>query len=206
VINEESPEIDPAAEAGLLAKVEKWIPRVDAVLTTGSLSKGLRSDFYAEILDRARSRGKVTAIDAAGEVLRMGTLARPDFMKPNLQEFHEFAGAYSCSMLAAQTAITLGEAGAVLLYNGTSIYASPPRVEKINPIGAGDAFSAGYLKCLLDGGTPADCLRWAVAAGACDAGTVRPGDIDYERFRLMLRRCTVGRGFSPRSTFETNAG
>src|SRR5262249_4388536 len=53
VINEESPPIEPHAGAKLLAKVERWIPRVNAVLTTGSLSVGLPQDFYARILDYA---------------------------------------------------------------------------------------------------------------------------------------------------------
>jgi tagatose 6-phosphate kinase len=188
VINEESPEIETNAASRLLAKIEKWIPRVDAVLTTGSLARGLNPAFYAEVLDRARSRGKLTAIDAAGEVLRTGMLARPVFMKPNLEEFHEFTAAQPLSILAPQTAVTFGEAGAVLLYEGKSIYAFPPSVERGNPIGAGDAFAAGYLRCMLDGGRPQDCLRWAVAAAACDVATVRPGSVDYECFRLMLSR------------------
>ena len=121
VINEESPEIEPEAPSKLLAKIEKWIPHVDAVLTTGSLSLGLPADFYAEILDRAKSRGKLTAIDAAGQVLRAGMLAQPVFMKPNLEEFREFAGAQPISMLAPHTAVTFGEAGAVLLYEGNCI-------------------------------------------------------------------------------------
>jgi tagatose 6-phosphate kinase len=186
VINEESPEIEPDTPARLLARIEKWIPRVDAVLTTGSLSQGLRSDFYAEILDRARSRGKLTAIDAAGDVLRVGMLARPVFMKPNFEEFLDFAGGHALSMLAPQTVITFQEAGATLICDGNCIYAPPPCVEKNNPIGAGDAFAAGYLKCLLDRGRPEDCLRWAVAAAACDAATLRPGCIDPESFRAML--------------------
>jgi 1-phosphofructokinase family hexose kinase len=188
VINEESSQIEPGSAARLLAKVEKWIPRVDAVLATGSLSQGLPSDFYAQILDRARSRGRLTAIDAAGQVLRVGALARPVFMKPNLEEFHEFAGGQALSMLAPHTAITLGEKGAVLIYGGKCIYAAPPRIEKNNPIGAGDAFAAGYLKCLLDRGRAEDCLRWAMAAGISDAATVRPGFIDYDAFRIVLRK------------------
>jgi fructose-1-phosphate kinase PfkB-like protein len=193
-INEESPEIEPGTDTRLLAKIELWIPRADAVLTTGSLSRGLRSDFYAEILDRARLRGKLTAIDAAGQVLRIGMLARPVFMKPNLEEFREFAGEQALSMLAPHTAITFQEAGAVLLYDGNCIYAPPPRVERNNPIGAGDAFAAGYLRCLLDHGGPELCLRWAVAAAACDAGTFLPGCIDYESFREMLSKAQTKSG------------
>jgi len=186
VINEESPEIELGSASKLLGKIEKWIPRVDAVLTTGSLALGLPVEFYAEILDRAKSRGKLTAIDAAGQVLRAGMLARPVFMKPNLEEFREFAGTQPVSMLAPQTAVTFGEAGAVLFYGGTCIYAAPPRVERTNPIGAGDAFVAGYLRRLLSGGSPEDWLRLAVSAAAGDAATVRPGSIDYGYFRTLL--------------------
>src|SRR5207247_2334328 len=89
VINEESPQIDPGARAKLLNKIDRWIPRVDGVLTTGSLSTGLPDELYAGILDRARSKGKITAIDAAGSALRLGLLARPVFMKPNTEEFSQ---------------------------------------------------------------------------------------------------------------------
>src|SRR5215831_11162729 len=41
VINEESSLVEPAAVKKLLSKVERWLPRVDGVLTTGSLSMGL---------------------------------------------------------------------------------------------------------------------------------------------------------------------
>jgi tagatose 6-phosphate kinase len=188
VINEESPEIEPMSARKLLAKIEKWIPRVDAVLTTGSLSRGLRSDFYAEILDRARHGGKLTAIDATGEALRQGVLSHPFFMKPNAEEFREFLDGQNLSMLAPHAAVTFGEAGAALIHNGNCIYASPPRVEKNNPIGAGDAFAAGYLKCLLNHGDAENCLRWGMAAAACDAATSRPGFIDYTAFRSLLSK------------------
>jgi tagatose 6-phosphate kinase len=188
VINEESPEIEPHSAAKLLAKVEKWIPRVRGVLATGSLSQGLSSDFYAEILTRVRSRGKLTAVDATGPVLRKALLARPVFMKPNRKEFNEFISGQTVSMLAPHTAITFGRAGAVLIHNGDCMYAYAPCIEDQNPIGAGDAFAAGYLKCLLDGGNTRDCFRWAMAAAACDVATLRPGFIDYANFKLFVSK------------------
>src|SRR5262249_9103934 len=115
VINEESPQVDSVCAAQLLAKIDRWIPRVDAVLTTGSLPQGLPTDFYAEILDRGRTRGKVGAIDASGEVLRLGLFAQPVFMKPNRDEFTQLTRRSSKSSflsLAPHTALTLGHAGA----------------------------------------------------------------------------------------------
>lgn len=186
VINEESPEIEPGSAQRLIARIERWIPRVDAVLTTGSLPRGLQTDFYAQVLDRARARSKVTAIDAAGQVLREGMAAHPFFMKPNWEEFCQFTDGQMLSMLAPHSALTFGEAGAALFYDGTCIYGAPPRIERNNPIGAGDAFAAGYLKSLLDGAKPEDCLRSALAAAACDAATLRPGFIDRDAYDSML--------------------
>jgi len=197
VINEESPEIEPDSAARLMGRIEKWIPRINAVLTTGSLSRGLPTDFHAEILARARARGKLTAIDATGRVLREGSLARPLFMKPNAEEFRQFINGQTVSMLARHTAITFGKAGAALIHNGSCIYASPPRISDVNAIGAGDAFVAGYLKCLLDGGRAEDCFRWAMAAAACDAATLRPGFIDYTDFQLLASKALTTSGSNP---------
>ena len=186
VINEESPEVLPEAAARLLSVVEKWIPRVDAVLTTGSLSRGLPAHFYAEILDRARSRGKRTAIDATGQVLRIGLLARPTFMKPNAQEFLRLTAESSLSFIAEHTALTFGKAGAALIHNNECLFASPPHIYDTNPIGAGDAFTAGYLKVLMTGAGARESFQFAIAAATCDAATLRPGFIDRKTVQNLL--------------------
>jgi 1-phosphofructokinase family hexose kinase len=188
VINEETPQIDSGACEKLIAKIRRWIPRVEGVLTTGSLSTGLPEDFYAQILDEARMRGKITAIDAAGAVLRCGLLAYPAFMKPNRQEFFELtngSSTFKVFALAPHTALTLGEAGAVLVHEAQCLYATPPHLFDTNPIGAGDAFAAAYLKFLLDRRPAAECLRFAMAAAASDAGTLRPGFIHRSQVRAL---------------------
>jgi 1-phosphofructokinase family hexose kinase len=188
VINEESPRVEPGAGPKLLAKIEKWIPRADAVLTTGSLSQGLSDDYYADVLDRARSKGKLTAIDATGNSLRLGLLTRPHFTKPNAEELFELTrGSNSSSvlMMARHTALTFGKAGALVIHEGTCIYALPPRIFHANPVGAGDAFTAAYLKTLLDNASAADCLRVAMAAAACDAATLGPGFVDPSQVQSL---------------------
>lgn len=191
VINEESPQIAAKAATSLLAKVRAWIPRVDAVLATGSLSRGLPDDFYAQILEHGRAHRKVTAIDATGEALRLGLLARPDFMKPNTSEFFQLthhANASGIFVLPAHSTLTFGEAGALLIHEGRQLYARPPRLFDVNPIGAGDAFAAAYLKYLLDRRPAAECLRFAMAAAASDAATLRPGFIDIPQFEILARQ------------------
>ena len=186
VVNEESSEIEPRSAEKLLSVIERWIPQVDAVLTTGSLSLGLPTCFYAEVLDRARCLRKLTAIDATGAALKVGLLARPAFMKPNAEEFAQLTAGSSISLLAAHTALTFGTAGAALIHDGKCLFAIPPRIYGTNPIGSGDAFAAGYLKGLLSGADAEQSLRWAIAAAACDAATMRPGFVALRDVEALL--------------------
>jgi len=188
VINEESSPVDSGAISKLLATVKRWIPRVDAVLTTGSLATGLPSYCYAQILEYARQHGKLTAIDAAGDVLRFGLQTQPTFAKPNTDEFFQLTRGSDLPRaftLASHTALTFGTAGAVLIHEGRCISARPPQIFHANPIGSGDAFAAAYLKYLIDSRPAADCLRFALAAAASDAATLRPGYIEVSLFQSL---------------------
>src|SRR5207247_1546629 len=89
VINEESPPLEKNAAERLLKIVDELLPRVTAVLASGSLAQGLEPDFYRYVLERARSSGKFTALDATGPALSEGIQARPDFLKINAHEFGE---------------------------------------------------------------------------------------------------------------------
>jgi fructose-1-phosphate kinase PfkB-like protein len=53
VINEESGPVDFDIEDRLLEIVDKWIPESSALLVTGSLPRGFRSDFYRRVFERA---------------------------------------------------------------------------------------------------------------------------------------------------------
>ena len=200
VINEESPQVEPAAVAALLKKVDRWIARADGVLATGSLSMGVPVELYAEVLDRGRCRGKISAIDATGAALRTGLTVRPNFMKPNTAEMRELFEAATISVLAAHTAFTFGKTGAVVLHEGQCLYAAPPRIFTANPVGAGDAFNAGYLKSLLERRPAVDCLRLALAAAASDAGTLRPGWIDVSQ--VVSLAAEVEPRFTPAASAE----
>src|SRR5712671_861529 len=193
VVNEESQILEDNASERLLQIADKWIPLVDAVFVTGSLSQGLAHDYYRYLLERARSLGKFTGLDAAGPALAEGINARPGFLKLNAQEFGELAGVSvpntrhvidylrnSGSEPAHHTAVTFGGAGAILSVNGQFWEAAPPEVFDTNPIGSGDSFAAAYLYEFMRSGEVEQAFRCALAAGAVDAGSVRPGVVNAE--------------------------
>jgi 2-dehydro-3-deoxygluconokinase len=65
-----------------------------------------------------------------------------------------------------QAVLKLGAEGAVAAVDG-ELHRQPPRpVRAVDPVGAGDAFVAGYLAGVLDGCAGPDCLSTGVACGA----------------------------------------
>jgi ribokinase len=85
----------------------------------------------------------------------------PDLLVVNRYEYEVIGPARGL------VALTLGAEGAVLLEGGRELArATPPRVHAIDASGAGDAFCAALVLCMLQGRAHADALRWACAAGA----------------------------------------
>lgn len=62
--------------------------------------------------------------------------------------------------------LKFGARGAMELADGVVRRAEPYRVTEVDPVGAGDAFAAGWLADWLDGAAPEQRLRTACAAGA----------------------------------------
>ncbi|HEX4818032.1 MAG TPA: sugar kinase [Nonomuraea sp.] len=62
--------------------------------------------------------------------------------------------------------VKLGAEGAMELSGGVARRADPYRVTEVDPVGAGDAFAAGWLAGWLDGAEPDRRLAMACAAGA----------------------------------------
>lgn len=90
-------------------------------------------------------------------------------------ETAESALAVGLAELGADTVvIKLGARGALALTNNQAVAAAPDPIEVVDPVGAGDAFVAGYLSGLVRGASPTECLRRGNQLGA--AVCLVPGD------------------------------
>ncbi|HEY2671514.1 MAG TPA: sugar kinase [Rugosimonospora sp.] len=83
-----------------------------------------------------------------------------------------------------QVLITRGALGALAVVDGEVLDSPAYPVSSVDPVGAGDAFAAGYLSATLDGLSTVDCLDRACLAGAF-AVTV-PGDWEGLPSRMDL--------------------
>jgi 2-dehydro-3-deoxygluconokinase len=83
----------------------------------------------------------------------------------------------------ATVVVKQGEHGATLIEDGREVFEPALRVEVVEPIGAGDAFAAGFLAATLAGQTPSRRLRAGHLRAASvlrtreDIGTPLPPDV-----------------------------
>jgi tagatose 6-phosphate kinase len=57
----------------------------------------------------------------------------------------------------------------------------------VNPIGSGDAFTAGLVASLLRGDDLGEACRWGAATGAANALTIMAGDVRREDVQRLVQ-------------------
>lgn len=95
--------------------------------------------------------------------------------------------------------VTLGNRGSVSLWEDIPWYLPALKVPVLDTTGAGDVFHGGYIWGLLQGLSPAECLRWAtVAAGlACRSLGGRSGIPCVQEVKAGLDRLGPFQPWSP---------
>ena len=82
-----------------------------------------------------------------------------------------------CERGALRVIVTSGKEPA-LAFDGQRFWRiHAPKITAVNPIGSGDAFTAGLVWRLLRGADLGEACRWASAAGAANALTMMAGEV-----------------------------
>lgn len=181
-LNEPGPSLAPSDLENLEAAVRRKLPGASWLMLCGSLPPGVPGSFYSNLIKMAREHGVKTALDTDGEALIEGIEAGPTVVSPNQQEAerllntalitrsHFLEAATRLRAMGPEMAIiSLGSRGAVGSDARELFEVTPPRVEALCPIGAGDALSAAFVWAMSRGGDFKDALRWGVAAGTATA-------------------------------------
>lgn len=179
------PEIRPYELMQMVHKIEN-LPLPEWVVISGSLPPGVHPHIYRKIIELLKSRGAAVILDTDGAGLKIGIEGQPDIIKPNLHELTRLVGGNlqgKEEVLGAArdihekgircVLVSLGAKGMLMVGANDLVLASPPEVEVVNTIGAGDSAVAGFLHGLVDGKSHRESLALAVAAGT--ATTMRPG-------------------------------
>ena len=166
------------------------------VTFTGRVPVGFSIDKVKEFLLELKRRGARLVVDSKSLTAEDIFELRPWLIKPNREEITEYLGcpvetpadaAKKAKIFAdkqvTNVMVSMGEQGAVLLNDGKTYTAIPPKVQAISTVGAGDSTIAGFLAAIMMGETPSLCLKRAVSFGtaAClTTGTLPPQKADVE--------------------------
>jgi 6-phosphofructokinase 2 len=206
LFNARGPEIKAYELMQMIHKVEK-LDTPEIVVISGSLPPGVNPEIYRKMIEIVKGNGAKVILDTDGEALKTGMLGLPEIVKPNIHELSRLAGVRLEKnheiVSAAHTIrengieivlVSMGAKGMLLVAEGVQCLASPPKVEAINTIGAGDSAVAGFIYGLVSGKDLPQALIYAVAAGT--ATISRPGTALCRRddFLNLLPQITLLQG------------
>lgn len=181
-INATGPELSAAELRSLTDALVGRVREGDWVVASGSLPRGVGSDYYAHVCGFVHEAGGRFALDASGQPFRAGLSAGPDVIKPNVEELEEAVGrpidALGDAVAAARELIELGARsvvvsmgpdGALLIDADQVLHASAQVVNPRSTIGAGDALLAGFVAGFVAGGGAGEAalheaVAWSTAA------------------------------------------
>ncbi|KRC53223.1 MULTISPECIES: carbohydrate kinase family protein [unclassified Nocardioides] len=140
----------------------------------------LGGEAAGELLARARAAGVTTSVDvlAPGDPDMLawiaGALPHTDYLLPNDEQVLGFTGAASLAEGAVAllehgvgcVAVTQGAKGALVATTSGVVEVPAFPIEVVDTTGCGDAFSAGFLRGLSLGRTPAEAARLGCATAA----------------------------------------
>ena len=98
-----------------------------------------------------------------------------------------------CKRGAQRVVVTAGKEP-VLAFDGKSFWRiTVPQIKAVNTIGSGDAFTAGLVWRLVRGDDLGEACRWGCAAGAANALTPMPGEVNRADADRLAREVEVMR-------------
>jgi tagatose 6-phosphate kinase len=201
---EESQPVTAADYDELMRIIQRRVQGCRAVVMSGTITPGGPPDLYFRGTQMAHEAGAITVVDAQGPALREALRAKPGLVKPNRselaatleRELKDEAAVMAamrelCQHGAQRVAVTAGKDPG-LAFDGQHWWRfHAPQIVAVNPIGSGDAFTAGLVCRLLRGDDLGEACRWASATGAANALTLLAGDVRREDVEQLVKRTTV---------------
>lgn len=181
-LNAEGPTISPEAMEEFMEKLSK-VSDGDYVVLSGSVSKGLSTSVYSDILAALSGKQVNVIVDAAGDLLKECLEYQPFLVKPNRYELGELFdvelesdedvikyASFLQDVGARNVLVSMDKDGAILLdETGVSHKVLAPDIGQVNPVGSGDSMVAGFIASYIKDGDYAAALKYAGACGTATA-------------------------------------
>jgi 1-phosphofructokinase family hexose kinase len=175
------------------------------LIIAGTSLPGSPEHCYREYILAARRRGIPTILDSYREHGRLALQANPEVLKINLFELESLtgrglgkAGERKAAMDEVREKhglswiiITRGAEG-VEGYDGRAyLRAGPEKIRVRNPIGSGDAVTAGIAQARLQDRSLEEALARGAALGTANCLNLYPGRVDPREYRRILESTRI---------------
>lgn len=172
---------------------------------SGSLPKGLTSDFYKQIIKYAKKHNKFVSIDTSGNTLKdiINAEEKPDIIKPNETEISYVLGRNIekgdlKEILKEEPfkdipyiVVSMGKDGAIVKIKNKIYNAKVPKVLAINPVGSGDSSLAGALFAIDKEKSDEEIIKTSMTCGLLNVLTEEIAHIEIEKFDKYFNEIEV---------------
>ncbi|HEL9638358.1 TPA: tagatose-6-phosphate kinase [Streptococcus suis] len=206
-ILEQGPTIQEHEALNFIEHLEITLNNVDVVVISGSLPKGLASNYYVEIVEFCKKFGVAVVLDCSGEALKnvLESQQKPTVIKPNTEELSQLIGKEVTddiqelkSVLSGQLfqgidwiVVSLGAQGAFAKHNDKFYRVRIPKIKVVNPVGSGDSTVAGIAAGLVHALPEAELLKNANVLGMLNAQEEQTGYVNLENAESLYSQIEV---------------
>ena len=175
-----------------------------AALARGEVPELIPYEVYTRLARDLRTNSATVIADLSGPALDAATKGGLDLVKVSDEDLlvHGDVSEASVDALAGvaldlagrgaeSVVVTRGDAPSIALLDGVFHEVHVPRVEPVDPRGAGDSFTAGVAAALARGATLDDAVRLGTAAGTLNVARRGLGSGNRREIELLARHVTI---------------
>ncbi|HEM3496016.1 tagatose-6-phosphate kinase [Streptococcus suis] len=206
-ILEQGPTIQEHEALNFIEHLEIILNNVDVVAISGSLPKGLASNYYVKVIELCKKCGVAVVLDCSGETLKnvLESQQKPTVIKPNTEELSQLIGKNVTDdiqelkeVLSDQLfqgiewiVVSLGAKGAFAKHNDKFYRVKIPKINVVNPVGSGDSTVAGIAASLKHALPDVELLKNANVLGMLNAQEEQTGYVNLEHSEVLYSQIEV---------------
>jgi 1-phosphofructokinase family hexose kinase len=188
----------------MMVRYENALSGADCVVIGGSLPKGVPVEFYSQVIERAHVHKVPVIFDSSGPSLVAGVKSRPRLVKPNRAELGDLLGFAPESQeevvraalnlreqFGTDVIATLGDEGAIAVFEEGSYFVQPVSVPVVSAAGTGDGVLAGMALAYSRRESAENGLRYGFALAGAILQTLATADFRIEDYETLLSQICV---------------
>ncbi len=198
---EAGPTITPSECENFIKHYRELLKDCKVVTASGSLPKGVPTDFYRKLIAEAKTQNIPFILDTSSAALTEGIGGMPYMIKPNQEEVGKLLSLDLDTLKEQAEAvwqlrqkgielpcITLGKNGCVAGLAEGVYHFYGPAIEVLNTVGSGDSFVAGCAVGTARGLPQVEIIRLGMASGMANTQFFETGMVSLELVEKFLKQ------------------